>query len=81
MQRKSGAMTNRAILKLNSNELHFVRHNIGLEITQQVAPSKSAEPTSHNLNIHQNCGFALQSRVQHPHTQLNHSLNKVKRNC
>ena len=32
-------MTNRAILKLNSNELHFVRHNIDLKITQQVAPS------------------------------------------
>jgi len=32
-------MINRAILKLNSNELHFVRHNIDLEITQQVAPS------------------------------------------
>jgi len=31
--------TNRAILKLNSNELHFVRHNIDLEIIQQVAPS------------------------------------------
>jgi len=30
---------NRAILKLNSNELHFVRYNIDLEITQQVAPS------------------------------------------
>jgi hypothetical protein len=34
-----------------------------------------------NADIKRNCGFALQSRVQHPHTQLNPSLNKVKRNC
>jgi hypothetical protein len=40
-----------------------------------------ASQNSTKLNIHRNCGFALQSRVQHPHTQLNPSLNKVKRNC
>ena len=28
-------MNNRAILKLNSNELHFVRHNIGKSETQE----------------------------------------------
>ena len=33
-------MNNQAILKLNSNELHLVRHNIDLEITQsKIAPS------------------------------------------
>jgi len=41
--------------------------------------SANAE-TSLNNNIHRNCGFALQSRVN-PHTQLNPSLNEVKRNC
>ena len=38
--------TNRAILKLNSNELHFVRHNIGKSETLSEFPEfdKSNSP-------------------------------------
>ena len=34
--------TNRAILKLNSNELHFVRHNIDLKKTGSFPNSQEA---------------------------------------
>ena len=57
--------TNRAILKLNSNELHFVRHNIGKSETLSEFPEfdKSNSPLP---LIKRNFPFALQSRVN-PH--------------
>ena len=66
--------TNRAILKLNSNELHFVRHNIDLEITQQVAPSifSFQENISKSL-IYVYMNFAL------PELHSNSQLNKLVR--
>ena len=63
--------TNRAILKLNSNELHFVRHNISLKenkiffLFSQIGNQRF--PTSPNPNIqrlHPNlnfCSKALQN--------------------
>ena len=45
--------TNRAILKLNSNELHFVRHNISLkDNSNELSQISSNDETSLNNNIH-----------------------------
>ena len=54
-------------------------HNISLK-DNSLELSQMSNDTSVNSDIHRNCGFALQSRVN-PHTQLNPSLNEVKRNC
>jgi hypothetical protein len=34
------------------------------------------EKTFLNANIHRNCGFVLQSRVQHPHTHTHENKSK-----
>jgi len=45
-------MTNRAILKLNPNGLHFVRHNISLkESSSEDSQISSNDETSLNNNI------------------------------
>jgi len=46
-------------LKDNSNELSQISSN---------------DETSLNNNIHRNCGFALQSQVQHPQSKLKQSF-------
>ena len=44
------------------------RHNISLkDNSNELSQISSNDETSLNNNIHRNCGFALQSRVQHPH--------------
>ena len=69
---------NREILKLNSNELHFVRHNISLKenkiffLFSQIENQRFS--TSLNNNIKSNFPFALQSRVN-PHFH-SHSTTK-----
>jgi len=48
-------MTDRAILKLNSNELHFVRHNISLkDNSKELSQISSNDETSLNNNIIRN---------------------------
>jgi len=41
---------NQAILKLNSNELHFVRHNMGDKVSATPTPKEATLP-SHHPNI------------------------------
>jgi len=48
-------MNNQAILKLNSNELHFVGHNISLkDNSNELSQISSNDETSLNNNIKRN---------------------------
>ncbi|HEY0090111.1 MAG TPA: hypothetical protein VGB37_14790 [Candidatus Lokiarchaeia archaeon] len=60
-------------MKLNSNELHFVRHNISLKTTPS-APSKLPTATSLNNNIM----FNLRGRLQRCETTKSRETNRKK---
>ena len=63
--------TNRAILKLNSNELHFVRHNTDLKKTGSFPNSLSANFVK--LNIKSNADRRFPSGFNLMEARLNHN--------